>query len=64
MVGGVSNPDLLNIGDKIAFMRFNNLSDDETLIDQKTYTLEMDGNLFIIKNVPSQETGDCSHPKR
>ena len=34
----------------------------ETLIDQKvTYTLEMDGKLFIIKNVPARvnvETGE------
>lgn len=41
---------------------YNNLSYDETLIDQKvTYTLDMDGNLFIIKNVTARvnlETGE------
>lgn len=40
----------------------NSLSCDETLIDQKiTYTFEMDGKLFIIKNVPARvnlETGE------
>ena len=63
-----SNPDLLNtrfsgFGQNCIYeIRCNNLSDDETLIDQKiTYTLEMDGNLFIIKNVPARvnlETGE------
>lgn len=41
---------------------YNNPIRDENLIDQKvTYTLEMDGKLIIIKNVPARvnlETGE------
>ncbi|MDE0314063.1 MAG: YgiT-type zinc finger protein [Candidatus Poribacteria bacterium] len=41
---------------------YNKATCDEILIDQKvTYTLEMDGKLFIIENVPARvnvETGE------
>lgn len=41
---------------------YNKATWDEILIDQKvTYTLEMDGKLFIIENVPARvnvETGE------